>query len=68
MRKKLFTIIMIVILIKGYITLINNYEMISSTARYQLYNDIVEGNQEAIDFYKKQYLDRGIILFDDIEL
>lgn len=42
---------------------VNNIEMYSNTARYQLHNDVVAGNVDAIEYYQEHYLDRGIILW-----
>lgn len=42
---------------------VNNIEMYSSTARYQLHNDVLSGDAEAIEFYQDHYLDRGIKLW-----
>lgn len=41
----------------------NNIEMYSSAARYQLHNDVLAGDADAISFYQEHYLDRGIKLW-----
>lgn len=42
---------------------LNNIEMYSSAARYQLHNDVLAGDETAIEFYQEHYLDRGIELW-----
>ena len=38
-------------------------EAYSSIDKYRLKNDIVAGNERAIEFYQKHYLDKGRPLF-----
>ena len=40
-----------------------NIEMYSSTMRYQLHQDVIAGDAEAIKFYQSHYLDKGIELW-----
>lgn len=38
-----------------------------TTWRYHLKNDILSGNQEAIDYYNNTYVANGRILFDEVK-
>ena len=40
-----------------------NIEMYSHTMRYQLHQDVIAGDAEAIEFYESHYLDKGIELW-----
>lgn len=40
-------------------------ELYSITARKALKNDIVEGNQKAIDYYNKHYTSKGVYLYGE---
>lgn len=46
-----------------FIDVIRYPEAYSSIAKYHLKNDIEAGNEKAIEFYQKYYLDKGRPLF-----
>jgi len=50
------------ILINGIVFL----ELFSTTSKYQLHNDLKAGDVQAMELYQKTYVEKGIILFDDI--
>lgn len=66
LKKELTRALILIAMIAGALILIDfvQYpEAYSSTAIYQLKNDIEAGNERAIEFYQKYYLDKGRPLF-----
>lgn len=61
----LASIALIILLVIMAVQLINYPEKYLSTWRYQLYQEIQAGDQEAIEYYQKNYLDKGIELWED---
>lgn len=61
----LVSIALIILLVIMAVQLINYPEKYLSTWRYQLYQEIQAGDQEAIEYYQKNYLDKGIELWED---
>ena len=43
-------------------------EQYITTYKYQLYNELKQGIEEAIHYYKSSYIDNGRVLFDDINV
>ena len=43
-------------------------ELYSTIAKYHLYNDLLEGNKMAHEYYYNTYVSNGKILFDDINI
>jgi 3D (Asp-Asp-Asp) domain-containing protein len=39
-----------------------------TTAKYHLHNDLLRQDAEAIEYYKTAYLEKGVELFDDIDI
>lgn len=56
-----FIIVFVVWLI---INIIKYPELYDSISRYQLHNDIIRGNTEAVEYYNRVYKNNGINLFD----
>lgn len=59
------SIALIILLVIMTVQLINYPEKYLSTWRYQLYQEIQAGDQEAIEYYQKNYLDKGIKLWEE---
>lgn len=59
-----FILIMIICLIYTCIKFCMYPEKYLSTWKYQLKQDIEAGNQQAIEYYQKNYLERGEKLWD----
>lgn len=59
------SIVLVVLLAIMMVELVNYPEKYLSTWRYQLYQEIQAGDQEAIEYYQKNYLDKGIELWED---
>ena len=43
-------------------------ELYSTIAKYHLYNDLLEGNKMAHEYYYNTYVSNGKVLFDDINI
>ena len=61
----ILSIVLIILLVLMTVQFISYPEKYLSTWRYQLYQDIQAGNQEAIEYYQKNYLDKGIKLWEE---
>lgn len=61
----ILSIVLIILLVIMTVQFINYPEKYLSTWRYQLYQDIQAGDQEAIEYYQRNYLDKGIKLWED---
>jgi len=60
----LFAVMTVII----YVDLVRFPEDYITTWRYHLYNDLKAGNEIAIDYYQRNYINKGRVLFDDIGL
>lgn len=64
MSTLIFSIVLIILFAIMTIELINYPEKYLTTWRYQLYQEVNAGDQEAINYYKTTYLDHNITLWD----
>ena len=58
-------IILAIVLFFATYDVINYPEKYFSTWRYQLKNDIARGDSEAIEYYNRNYVSKGIDLWGD---
>ena len=63
--KAVLVLLVAVPLLTMYVDLCKYPEKYFTTWKYQLYNEIKSGNQEAIDYYNRVYVANGIELFED---
>ena len=69
--KKLFALLFVLLAVLAFFVgccyVIAYPEMVSTIAKKQLYDDIQSGNAEAIAYYNRVYVDRGVYLFGEAE-
>lgn len=66
------TLIFLVILVINFTILANDFfdypEKYIPKAKYHLHNDLLRQDAEAMEYYKRAYVEKGVELFDDISI
>lgn len=65
--KKLFALLVVFALLGGCCYVMAYPEKVSTIAKKQLYDDIQRGDAEAISYYNRVYVARGVYLFGEAE-
>lgn len=63
--KFIFGIIVLFITLKMGVDLAQHPEKYSTTLKYQLKNDILAGDSDAIQYYNENYVNQGIKLYNE---